>query len=78
MIMLLVTTCVAALAAGFRNTMDPSILAYSLQNITDVVGLLQLTLRMGSELQNFMTSSKRMIEYTELPSEDNLRKENDK
>jgi ABC-type multidrug transport system fused ATPase/permease subunit len=40
--------------------------------VTDVIVFFSLSIRMYAEMQNMMTSSQRIIEYTKLESEDLL------
>jgi ABC-type multidrug transport system fused ATPase/permease subunit len=46
--------------------------------MTDVIGFFSVSFRMYAELQNFMTSSQRLHQYTTLELEDKLEKEIDK
>jgi hypothetical protein len=62
---------------ALRHTKDPSMLAFSMQNLTDVVIFFSFAVRFAAEMQNFMTSSQRVVEYIRLQSEDDLEKEFD-
>jgi hypothetical protein len=47
-------------------------LILSLQVITDVIAFFSVSLRMYAEFDNYMTSSQRMVQYTQLDQEDDL------
>lgn len=68
----------AALCIFLRNSVETRLLTFSLQIVTDVITLFSLSVRMFSEIQNMMTSSQRLYQYTQLESEDALEKESDK
>lgn len=53
-------------------------LTFCLQIILDIVFLFSLSVRMSAEVQNMMTSSQRIYQYTLLPQEDLLVKPLDK
>ena len=53
-------------------------LAFTLQIITDVVVFFSISLRMLTEMESYMTSSQRIIKYTNIESEDLLEKKEDK
>jgi ABC-type multidrug transport system fused ATPase/permease subunit len=61
----------------FRNSIDPKLLAFSLQNLSDSVVFFAITVRMSADFQTFMTSAQAMVQYTKLESEDALIKEYD-
>jgi len=69
---------VAALAVGFKGNIDNGLLSYTLQVITDLVALFSTSLRMLTEMENYMTSSQRIYEYTKLKDEGDLIKDKDK
>lgn len=70
---------VAMLTVLFKNQVeDKSLLAMSMIIIGDLVGVFSITIRMGAEVQNNMTCSQRIYEYTQLKSEDDLEKPGDK
>jgi hypothetical protein len=48
---------VAALAVGFKSYINTALLAYTLQIITSLTATFSSSLRMFTEMENFMTSS---------------------
>ena len=72
------TLSVAVFSLYAKDKIDNDILAFSLQVITDVVVFFSISLRMLAEIENYLTSSQRIFEYTQIESEDLLKKENDK
>jgi len=50
---------------------------FTLQNLTDVMPMVAITLRFYTEFETYMTSSQSMYDYTLLESEDDLIKEID-
>jgi ABC-type multidrug transport system fused ATPase/permease subunit len=71
------TFIVAGLSVYAKGKVDPEILAFSLQIITDVVVFFGYSLRTFAEVENYFTSVQRIYEYTQLESEDDLIKEKD-
>jgi len=69
MVSLLVTSITIFSKGGSRSNEE---LAFSLQIITDVIVFFALALRLFSEINNYMTSSQRMVTYTQLESEDEI------
>ena len=65
---------VAIFAMTQRDKIDPELLAMSLQIVSDIIFLFSISFRMFAEIENFMTSSQRIIEYTQLEQEDDLEK----
>ena len=70
----------AGLAMAFRNNpyISNELLILSLSLVTDVVIMFSITIRFAVELSSLMVSSQRIIEYTELETEDELEKLGDK
>ena len=70
----------ASLAIGLRNSgfVSNEILVFSLTIVTDVILLFSISIRLYTELATLLTSSQRIVEYTKLPSEDELEKPGDK
>lgn len=60
-----------------KGKMDNELLAFSLQILTDVIVFFSFSIRMSSEIENYMTSSQRLFNYSQLESEDSLYKEAD-
>jgi len=52
-------------------------MAFSLQILTDVVGFFALSIRFMGQIDNMMTSSQRLVDYTELECEDDVVKKTD-
>jgi hypothetical protein len=69
----------AGLAMAFRNNqyISNEFLILSLSLVTDVVIMFSITIRFAVELSSLMVSSQRIIEYTELETEDELVKPTD-
>ena len=67
-----VITCVM-----FKGRIEEELLTFSLQVITDLTVFFSIAVRLAAEMQNFMTSAQRIHSYTELESEDALKKERD-
>ena len=68
---------VTTICVVLKGQVEREKLTFSLQLVTDVIVLFSISIRMLAELQNMMTSSQRIIEYTKLESEDLLVKPND-
>lgn len=68
---------VAIFALSQRDKIDPELLAMTLQIVSDIIFLFSISFRMFAEVENFMTSSQRIIEYTQLDQEDDLEKPTD-
>ena len=77
-ICLVFTLCVSSFTLWAKGKLDTEILAFSLQIITDVVVIFSLSFRSTLELDNLMTSSQRVYQYTQLEPEDELEKTGDK
>ena len=56
----------ATLSVVLKDRVDRELLTFSLQIVTDVIVFFSISVRMYAELQNMMTSSQRIIEYTQL------------
>jgi ATP-binding cassette, subfamily C (CFTR/MRP), member 4 len=50
-----VATC--AISIVMKDSLESQLVAFSLQSITDMIPMVSLVVRMGSEFENFMTSS---------------------
>ncbi len=61
----------ASLAIFLKDTIsvEPALIAMSLNISTELAGLLQFTMRSTIEMENAMTSVQRVKEYIEIPSE---------
>lgn len=66
------------LSVYMKGTMESEYLTITLQIVIELMAMLSITVRMYAEVQQMMTSSQRMFEYTELESEDALEKAGDK
>ena len=53
-------------------TIDRSMLTFSMQIVADIIATFSISIRMFAELENMMTSSQRIVEYTKIESEDDL------
>lgn len=69
----------AAFCIGFKDIpgIDRSLLTFSMQIVADIIAMFSVSIRMFAEVENYMTSSQRIIEYTKIESEDLLEKPND-
>lgn len=56
---------------------DNKKLAFSLQILTDVVVFFSVCLRFIGMIENFMTSAQRLMDYTDLDTEDKIYKDGD-
>lgn len=52
-------------------------LAFTLQIVTDVIQFFAVSIRFCGEIDNYMTSAQRVMEYTKLESEDDIDKPGD-
>jgi ATP-binding cassette subfamily C (CFTR/MRP) protein 1 len=68
-------TCL--LAVLFKGKIDEKSLIISIQIVTDIIVFFSSTIKIFAEINQYMTSSQRLVEYTELESEDNLVKDSD-
>lgn len=59
-----VTTCLVTLLS--KGKVETKLLVVSLQIVTDIIVFFSISVRMFAELQNMMTSSQRIVEYTRL------------
>lgn len=71
------TSLISAGVIIYKGRIGTEKLAFSLQIITDVLVFFSFSCRCFVELQNFMTSSQRIVGYTELEPEDALEKPGD-
>jgi ATP-binding cassette subfamily C (CFTR/MRP) protein 4 len=69
---------IAIAAVCYKGKLSNDQIAYILQVITDVCVLFSFACRLLAELENLMTSSQRIVGYTELEPEDELEKKDDK
>lgn len=74
---LLFTLSVAVFSVFAKGRVDNDLLAFSLQIITDVVVFFSISLLLMAEIENYMTSSQRIFQYTLIESEDELLKDGD-
>lgn len=74
-----VTVSAAAFTLLTKGTegYDTDQMAFSLQILTDVVGFFALSIRFMGQIDNMMTSSQRLVDYTELECEDDVVKKSD-
>lgn len=52
-------------------------MAFSLQILTDVVSFFAISIRFMGQIDNMMTSSQRLMDYTDLETEDDVVKKSD-
>ena len=76
-IVLFVTLSAASFSVGFKGILETKALAFTLQNITDVVIFFSVCMRFWAEFNNYMTSGQRIEKYIELEPEDKLVKDLD-
>lgn len=69
-------TCLVTILS--KSRVDPKLLVVSIQIVTDIIVFFSITVRFFAEIQNMMTSSQRIVEYTRLDIEDELDKDFDK
>jgi len=74
---LLFSSAAVIFAISFKGQIESAQLSFTLQIITDVIVFFSFSLRLFAEFENFMTSSQRIYEYTELDQEDELEKAED-
>ena len=72
------TFLTASITVFAKGAVEPELLAFTLQIITDVVVFYSYSLRMTAEIENYMVSSQRIYQYCLLESEDDLEKDTDK
>ena len=60
-----------------QNKEDKESLAFSLQILTDVVSFFAVSIRFMGQVDNQMTSSQRLMDYTVLECEDDVVKKTD-
>lgn len=61
---LIFSSSVAIFCVVAKGTIPSEQLAFTLQIITDVIIFFSISIRMGAEMENYMTSSQRMYKYT--------------
>lgn len=71
-------TFTTLLTIYMKATIEPELLTISLQIVIEMMSMLSIVVRMYAEVQQMMTSSQRMYEYTKLGGEDELVKKCDK
>jgi len=72
---ILVLSLVASgFCVGLKNVVDNQLLAFSLQLITDFTVYFSISIRVLTELQNYMTSAQSIHAYTQVEIEDELQK----
>jgi hypothetical protein len=64
MVVLIFSTGTCALALGLKGKNDPSVLAFTLQILTDMITFFSVSMRMLAEMQSMMSCSQRVYEYT--------------
>lgn len=72
------STCAMAVFLKDFGYLSKEMLVISIQIVTDIIVFFSITIRMLAEIQNMMTCSQRMIDYTKLELEDELEKPGDK
>lgn len=66
------------LKESFVEPEQRALLTFSLSIVSDIIAVFSISIRLYGELENMMTSSQRIVEYTKLESEDALEKPLDK
>lgn len=74
----LFATTTALVTLLSKGRVSAKLLVVSLQIVTDIIVFFSITVRFFAEIQNMMTSSQRIVEYTRLEIEDELQKDYDK
>lgn len=64
MLIVLLQTTMAILAVTLRSSVDPSIIALALVYSLTLSGMLQFTVRLYVEVQNYFTSIERLVDYS--------------
>lgn len=54
---------------AIKDDVDPGLAALALSQVLQLAGLMQWCVRQTAELENQMTSTERLLEYTKLPSD---------
>ena len=67
----------AILAVASKGIIPAELITFTLQNLTDVIPMVSISVRLYTEFENYMTSSQRIFDYTKLEAEDDLVKEKD-
>lgn len=78
MVFFAVATCASSVLLKDLGWVSKEMLAVSIQIVTDIIVFFSITVRMLAEVQNMMTSSQRLVDYTKLELEDELEKPGDK
>jgi hypothetical protein len=72
LVVLFVTLTAATFAVSFKGKIEARLLAFTLQNITDVVVFFSVCMRFWAEFSNYMTSGQRIQKYIEEAAEGDL------
>jgi len=73
-----IAICTSIFCIAAKNTISSDLLIFSLQITLDVVVFFSISIRFGTEVHNYMSSSQKIYQYTQLELEDELVKETDK
>lgn len=73
-----VAVATAVFCVLFKGKISSDLLIFSLQITLDMVVFFSGAIRFGTEVHNFMISSQKIYQYTQLESEDELVKKMDK
>ncbi|CAF0904325.1 unnamed protein product, partial [Didymodactylos carnosus] len=68
----LLTLLTAILSVGLRTKLNPASVALALTYCINLTGVFQWAVRQSAETENYMTSTERVYEYSQLPSEPDL------
>ena len=71
------TCCVAWFCLVMKGHTKAKILIVTMQIVTDLIAWFSYSIRLYAELENYMTSSQRILDYTKLELEDELSKPSD-
>lgn len=72
MLALFLSTCIVIMVLTLKETLPIDEVSYSLIACIDIMTVISYGIRMASELNTIMICTKRIIEYTNLESEDDL------
>lgn len=78
MVCVLIAVATAVFCIVFKGKISSDLLIFSLQITLDMVVFFSGAIRFGTEVHNFMISSQKVYQYTQLESEDDLVKKKDK
>lgn len=68
----------AAFCVAYKGILSTEMLIFSLQISMDVEVFFSIAIRFATEVHNYMASSQKIYQYTQLESEDELTKEIDR